>query len=111
MLRAVVVLDDVERLVALLEALLDEGQQHPVLLVLRVEESTDVPGATEGRSRQPDFLFLAHPGTPPHFACGSTASTHDVRMPTLRRPRFRLMCEIGVSLTRGKGWVSGGGTC
>ena len=52
-LRAVPWIDHVEGPVALLEALLDEGEEHPVLLLLAVEEGADVPGAVEDRTRQP----------------------------------------------------------
>src|SRR5438093_630190 len=51
-LRAVPGIDDVKGPVALVEALLDEGEEHPVLLFLPVEEGADVPGAVEDRTRQ-----------------------------------------------------------
>ena len=53
--------DDVEGPVALLEAVLDERHQHPVLLLLGVEEGADVAGAAEDGPRQPHRLHrLGH---------------------------------------------------
>jgi hypothetical protein len=53
---SVAVLDDVEGLVALLEAVLDERQQHAILLVLAVEEGANVTGATKNGTRKSDFF-------------------------------------------------------
>ena len=43
-------IDHVEGPVALVEPLFDEGQEHPVLLFLVVEERAHVPGAVEDRA-------------------------------------------------------------
>ena len=61
---APVAVDDVERAITLLEPLLDVGQEHPVLFLLAVEEGTDVPGAAEDRTGQPDLLGVTHRVTP-----------------------------------------------
>src|SRR5207248_9619085 len=77
----------VEGPVALLEALLDEREEHPVLLVLTVEEGADVPGAVEDRTRQPDLLRVAH-RVPP--------SCRGVPLPADRR-RWRSATRSGSS--------------
>jgi hypothetical protein len=55
-LGAMGVLDDVEGLFAVLDAFADEGEEHPVFFVLAVEERADVPGPSEGRTRQSHLL-------------------------------------------------------
>src|SRR5205823_2014997 len=50
--------------VALVEPLLDEGEEHSVLLLLLVEKGADMPGAVEDRTRQPDLLRRAHRVSP-----------------------------------------------
>src|SRR5215217_619272 len=49
--------DDVKRLLTLLQAFLDEGKEDPVLLLPAVEEGTDVPMAIEDRTTETDLLF------------------------------------------------------
>jgi hypothetical protein len=58
-------IDDMKSLVALLEALLDEGAQHPVLLVEAVEKSADVAVLAKHAARDMDWSFVAsHLGPP-----------------------------------------------
>jgi hypothetical protein len=59
-LRPVPWIDHVEGPVALREALLDEGEKHPVLLFFVMEEGANMPGAVEDRTRQPYLLWVAH---------------------------------------------------
>ena len=59
---APVAVDEVNGAIALLETLPDEGEQHPVLFLLAVEEGTDVPGAVEDRTGQVDLLVVTHRG-------------------------------------------------
>ena len=53
-------IDDVNRFVAAVEAVLDERQQHAILLVLRVEERAHVPRAIERLSGEGDVSGLGH---------------------------------------------------
>lgn len=62
--RAVAVLDDVNRPVALRVALLTERQQDAVLPLLAVEECTDVPRAVQRRPGQPHGRALAYVSPP-----------------------------------------------
>jgi hypothetical protein len=60
MLRAVAVLDDVEPFVALVEALLDEGKENSIFLVLTFEEGIDVAATVKGFPRQVKLFFLVN---------------------------------------------------
>ena len=52
-------INDVVALVAVVETFLDEGQENVVLLVLAVEEGTDMAGAVENRPGQVYRLVVA----------------------------------------------------
>src|SRR6266404_7035127 len=71
----------------MLEALLDEGEEHPVLLLLAVEEGADMPGTVEDRARQPDLLWVAHRLSP--FCQGAPLQAD--------HPRRRSATRIGSS--------------
>src|SRR5438270_13821950 len=72
--------------VAVVETLLDEGEEHPVLLLLAVEEGTDMPGAVEDRTRQPYLLCLAHRASPFWSPAGNTTrSTTERKQDEIRR--------------------------
>ena len=66
-------IDHVEGAVALIEAFLDEGQHHPILLVAAIEESADVPRAVGQRACEPDLLRGTGLGT--DHADGRVAGT------------------------------------
>src|SRR5439155_2044593 len=85
-LRAVLRIDDVEGPVALREALLDEGEKHPVLLLFAVEEGADMPGAVEDRTRQPYLLWAAHRTSP-------SCQRHGPRRPSITRIKCQTDCD------------------
>jgi hypothetical protein len=73
--RPVVVLDNVERFITLLEPLFDEGEKHPVLIVLAVEKGTDMSGIAEGSSRQSNLpRWVAHIFSPVALDSGRVAT-------------------------------------
>jgi hypothetical protein len=67
MIAALIRADDVDRLVAAIESILDEGKEHTIFLVVAVEERADVPGLAELRPSEGD-------GCGPHdraLSCGA----------------------------------------
>src|SRR4051812_26099959 len=69
------VLDDMEGLFTVLDPFADEGEEHSVLLVLAVEERTDVPRSSENRPRQPHLWRHITHDVSPRCRAGTTSDS------------------------------------